>query len=238
MSAARGYRSVSPNQILRACVIENTETAQKFLENNQTQFENAVDLIAKALRNGNKLLICGNGGSAAESQHMAAEFVGTFSGSRSGLAALALTSDTATLTALGNDFGFDQIFARQVQAYGSPGDVLIVITTSGNSKNIIRAVEEAHRKKMKILALAGKGGGPLRKLVPDALIVPSMSTPRIQEVQILLIHSICALVEARLFPDLAYPRSVTASFGGLRRRRSATRLPVTLRSGGSNRSRR
>ena len=111
----------------------------------------ACELVAERIRSGGCLLAFGNGGSAAESQHMAAELVGTFSGSRPGLAALALTSDTATLTALGNDFGFDQIFARQVQAYGSPGDVLIVITTSGNSKNIIRAVEEARRKKMKIL---------------------------------------------------------------------------------------
>jgi D-sedoheptulose 7-phosphate isomerase len=201
-------------EILKASVTENTQATRKFFQNNKTGVLRAADLISNALLAGKTLLICGNGGSAADSQHMAAEFVGTFTHYRPGLPAIALCSDSATITALGNDFGFDRIFARQVEAHGLPGDVLIVFTTSGNSKNILLAVKEAIKRRMAVVAVAGKGGGTLRKLVPDTLLVPSMSTPRIQEVQILIIHTVCALVEARLFPELSVSRSASATFAG------------------------
>lgn len=169
-------------EIVRTCLRENTLATQEFFRRNQAELLGAAGIIFRALKRGNKLLICGNGGSAADSQHMAAEFVGTFSGLRPGLPAIALSSDSAIVTSLANDFGFERAFARQVEAYGLPGDVLIVITTSGNSKNILWAVKEATNRKMVVLAIAGKGGGELKKLVPEMLLVPSMSTPRVQEV--------------------------------------------------------
>ena len=146
-------------EILKASVTENTQATRKFFQNNKTGVLRAADLISNAPLAGKTLLICGNGGSAADSRHMAAEFVGNFTHYRPGLPAIALCSDSATITALGNDFGFDRIFARQVEAHGLPGDVLIVFTTSGNSKNILLAVEEAIKRRMAVLALAGKGGG-------------------------------------------------------------------------------
>lgn len=201
-------------EMVKACVSENAQATKQFFRDNEAEVLAAAELLARTLHKGNKLLMCGNGGSAADSQHWAAEFVGTFSHLRPGLPAIALSSDSAAVTALGNDLGFDQIFARQIEALGAPGDVLIVITTSGNSRNILKAVKAAKQKKMAVLALAGKGGGALRKLAPDLLLVPSMSTPRVQEVQILIIHILCALVEARLFPGLSSSKSASDKTAG------------------------
>jgi D-sedoheptulose 7-phosphate isomerase len=155
----------------------------------------AAELIIEALKKGNKLLFCGNGGSAADSQHLAAEFVGRFKKERKGLPAIALTTDTSILTALANDYGYDSVFARQVGSLGQKDDVLIVISTSGNSVNLIKAAERAKNMGLKTIGFLGSDGGKLKDLVDLALVVPSRETARIQEVHILIGHIICHLVE-------------------------------------------
>jgi D-sedoheptulose 7-phosphate isomerase len=142
-----------------------------------------------------KLLVCGNGGSAADSQHIAAELVGRFLAERPGYPALALTVNTSTLTAVGNDYGFDHIFARQVQAMGSPGDVLLVLSTSGNSANCVLAVEQARRQGMKVHGFLGGDGGRLLPLVDGAMVAPSSATPKIQEIHITMGHLLCMILE-------------------------------------------
>ena len=159
----------------------------------------AAELIGECFASGGKLLICGNGGSAADAQHMAAEFVGRFKRhERPGLPAIALGADTASLTAWANDAGYEQVFARQVEAFGRPGDVLVAISTSGRSPNVVRALEAARRLRLVSVALLGGNGGECRDLADLALIVPSDDTQHVQEVQSFLIHLVCELVEERL----------------------------------------
>jgi D-sedoheptulose 7-phosphate isomerase len=146
-------------------------------------------------RDGGKLLVCGNGGSAADAQHIVAELVGRFLRDRQAYPALALTTNTSVLTSVGNDYGFEAIFARQVAGLGRPGDVLLVISTSGDSPNCIEAVAAARRLGLRIFGFLGKGGGQLRDLVDGALIVPSDSTPKIQEVHITMGHLLCRILE-------------------------------------------
>ncbi len=155
----------------------------------------AASLIQKALSRGGKIMFCGNGGSAADSQHFAAELVGRFQKERKGLAALALTTDTSILTSLANDYSFDIVFARQVEALGRPRDILFAISTSGKAKNIIAAVKQAKKKGLITIGLTGKDGGELAKISDLSIIVPSTATARVQESHILLIHIICELVE-------------------------------------------
>lgn len=159
---------------------------------------NAGALTALALQGGGKVMFCGNGGSAADSQHLAAELTGRFINDRVPLAGLALSTDTSGLTCIANDYSFDEVFARQVIALGRPGDVLIAISTSGNSRNVLRAVEEAHRHGVKVIGLLGKGGGELAKWCDVAIIVPSNVTARIQEAHILIGHTLCGIVEQQL----------------------------------------
>lgn len=147
---------------------------------------------------GGRLLICGNGGSAADSQHIAGEFVGRFKRERRAAAAIALSSDTSILTCLGNDYGFDTVFERQVEAYGRPGDVLLGISTSGNSANVVKAAVKAKAQGMKVLGFLGCGGGKLAPLCDIAFSVPSKDTPRVQEMHGLAMHCFCALVEETL----------------------------------------
>jgi len=144
---------------------------------------------------GGKLLVCGNGGSAADSQHIVAELVGRFLAERPGYPALALTANTSTLTAVGNDYGFDHIFSRQVQAMGGPHDVLLVISTSGNSANCVLAVEEGRRHGMKVHGFLGGDGGRLLPLLDGALVAPSDHTPKIQEIHITMGHLLCMILE-------------------------------------------
>ena len=154
----------------------------------------AIGAIANALSNGAKILACGNGGAAADAQHFAAELVGRFERERPELAAVALSTDSSILTAVANDYGFEQVFARQVRALGQPGDVLLAISTSGSSPNVIEAVRAAQERDMLIVALSGKGGGKLSALLSDVdvhLCVPHDRTARIQEVHLLLLHCIC-----------------------------------------------
>lgn len=150
---------------------------------------------------GNKLLVAGNGGSAADAQHIAAEFVSRFNFDRPGLPALALTTDTSILTAVGNDYGYDQLFRRQLEANGQSGDVFLGISTSGNSPNILMALEAARLKGITTIGLTGQRGGKMRDLCDHCLCVPSEDTPRIQEAHIVIGHTLCAMVELALFED-------------------------------------
>ena len=159
-------------------------------------------LLIERYRCGNKLLIGGNGGSAADAQHIAAEFVSRFNFDRPGLPALALTTDTSILTAVGNDYGYDQLFRRQLEANGVAGDVFLGISTSGNSPNILQALEAAAEKGVTTFGMTGESGGAMRELCDYCLCVPSAETPRIQEVHILIGHTLCAMVELALFADL------------------------------------
>lgn len=158
----------------------------------------ACDRMAEALQNGHLLLIAGNGGSAAEAQHFSAEIVGRYLKERRGYPAIALTTDTSILTAVGNDYAFDTIFARQVEALGRAGDVFIGLSTSGNSENIIRALVEARSRGISTISLTGKGGGGMKGMADIDIIVPSDDTPRIQEAHLLIIHSICEVLDGQL----------------------------------------
>jgi phosphoheptose isomerase len=160
----------------------------------------AAEEIAAAIAEGGKVLICGNGGSAAEAQHLAAEFVGRFKRpERTGLPAVALTADTSVLTAWANDARFDEVFARQLEALGRPGDVLVALSTSGRSRNVVRAIEAARERGMRSVAMLGGDGGQARKLADVPVVVPLNDTQRIQEVHLLVLHTLCEVVEERLF---------------------------------------
>lgn len=155
----------------------------------------AAGLMVMTLLSGGKILLCGNGGSAADAQHWAAELVGRFQKERKGMAALALTTDTSILTAIGNDYGYEEIFSRQVEGLGCEGDLLIGISTSGNSGNVLRAIVKAREKKMRVLGFTARGGGKMAALCDVLLDVPTENTARAQEVHELLGHTLCELVE-------------------------------------------
>ena len=163
------------------------------------------DITAECFLNGNKLLICGNGGSAADAQHLAAEFISTLSTKfeRKALPALALTTDTSTITSRGNDYGFDEIFSRQVEAFGVQGDILLSISTSGGSKNCLRAMEAASTLGLINVVLIGNAGGTMAKLADYAIIVPSSQTMHVQESHLALYHIYCHIVERMLNPEMA-----------------------------------
>ena len=166
--------------------------------------EQAIELMFTALSNGNKILACGNGGSAADSQHFAAELVGRFERERLPLPAIALTTDTSILTAVGNDYSYREIFSKQVQAFGQAGDVLLAFSTSGNSANVLAAIEVAHERDMRVVALTGKTGGAIGKILTDAdvhICVPHERTARIQEVHLVTLHCICDGIDVALFGD-------------------------------------
>lgn len=164
------------------------------------RIQEAVDLIVASLRAGGKIHFCGNGGSAADAQHLAAELSGRFAYDRPPLNAEALHCNTSYLTAVGNDYGYDAVFARLIQGTAKKGDVLVGISTSGNSKNILKAYETAHEMNVKIISLTGTTGGKMKDLSDILLNVPSTDTPRIQECHILIGHIICQLVESEMFP--------------------------------------
>lgn len=154
-----------------------------------------AETIAASIAGGGQLLVCGNGGSAADSQHIAAELVGRFALERDPMPAIALTTNTSSLTAIGNDYGFDEVFARQVRAYGRPGDVFLAISTSGASKNLLRAADEARLRGLSVLGLSGGDGGALSRVCDRSVIVHSTSTPRVQEAHAFIAHVLCGLVE-------------------------------------------
>jgi phosphoheptose isomerase len=182
---------------LRAAIAAATKTFQSLVDL-ESQLARAAELIEQCLRAGQKLLVCGNGGSAADAAHFATEFVVRFIKDRPAYPAICLSSDGGLLTAAGNDYGFDEIFARQVAALGREGDLLVCLTTSGRSKNVIRALEEAKKRKLKIIALLGRDGGSTIGLADVDLLVAGTSTARIQEAHKLLLHVLCETVEASL----------------------------------------
>ncbi|PDW76893.1 phosphoheptose isomerase, partial [Helicobacter pylori] len=168
--------------------LAHKEALEKSLESLQEALKQSVHLLTETLENQGKILICGNGGSASDAQHFAAELTGRYKLERKGLSAISLNTDTSALTAIANDYGYEEVFARQVEALGVKNDVLIGISTSGNSKNVLKAYEKAKDLGMKTLSLAGRDGGKMKPLSDMALIVPSDDTPRIQEMHILMIH--------------------------------------------------
>lgn len=164
----------------------------------------AVQAVLACVTSGGKVLACGNGGSAADAQHFAAEFVGRFERERPELGAIALTTDSSILTAVANDYHFNAIFSRQVRALGQPGDVLLAISTSGNSANVLAAIEAAHEREMVVIGLSGRGGGKMNQALSDTdvhICVPHERTARIQEVHILALHCICDAVDAQLLGE-------------------------------------
>ncbi|MDZ7782397.1 MAG: D-sedoheptulose 7-phosphate isomerase [Halioglobus sp.] len=176
---------------------------QRVLEDTQLvqQVTTMGHLLIDRYRQGNKLLVAGNGGSAADAQHIAAEFVSRFNFDRPGLPALALTTDTSILTAVGNDYGYDRLFSRQVEANGVAGDVFLGISTSGNSANVLEALRACRDKGVTSFGLTGQTGGSMLELCDYCLCVPSRDTPRIQEAHILIGHTLCAMVETAMFED-------------------------------------
>lgn len=178
--------------------LAHQETIAKVIETMQEPLLEASKLAVETLRNGNKILLCGNGGSAADAQHIAAELTGRYKTERRGLPGIALTTDTSALTAIGNDYGYDRVFDRQVEALANKGDLLIGISTSGNSTNVINALQVAREMGCKTLGLTGRDGGAMNELCDINLVVPSNDTPRIQEMHILFAHTICQIIDNEL----------------------------------------
>jgi D-sedoheptulose 7-phosphate isomerase len=195
----------SPTQIaIRELFEASLKAKTVFLDENLAPLERAVDLVTGALTAGRKVLLFGNGGSAADAQHIAAEFVGRFMRERRPLAAIALTTDTSALTAIANDYGYDEVFARQVRALGVAGDVAVALSTSGRSPSVLHAVEACRELGIKTIGLTGGDGGPLSGKVDLSLRVSaSRLSSRIQETHILIGHVICELVDRRLFGEPA-----------------------------------
>ena len=186
---------------VQKAVAESISLKQQFAAAQGEAVVVAAQTLAEVLQSGGKLLLFGNGGSAADAQHLAAEFVNRFQVERPPLAALALTTDTSILTAVANDYDFVQVFAKQVRALGRPGDLALGLSTSGNSPNVVEGLKAARELGLKTLALSGRDGGPVAAAAELALIVPSWNTPRIQEVHITIGHVLCDLVDYLLYPE-------------------------------------
>jgi D-sedoheptulose 7-phosphate isomerase len=209
--SAKGRMLESPRSKRRPRMDLISRIARQFQDSAQTKLDaaqglapaiaHAVDALTQCLLGNGKILACGNGGSAADAQHFAAELVGRFEAERQELAAIALTTDSSIITAIGNDYAFDVIFAKQVRALGQPGDALLAISTSGNSRNIITAIEAAHEQGLRVIALTGRDGGAIAQLLGEQdvhLCVPAQRTARIQEVHLLTIHCLCDGIDALL----------------------------------------
>jgi D-sedoheptulose 7-phosphate isomerase len=179
------------------------ETKQTIYENEDllNKIEKVAQMCVELYRGDKKTMLAGNGGSAADAQHIAAELVGRYGFDRPSIPSLALTTDTSNLTAIGNDYGYDQVFSRQLEGMGQKGDIFIGISTSGNSVNIVKAFQSAKQKGITTVALTGRDGGEMAKLADVALVVPSNSTPRIQEAHILIGHILCDIIEKEIFGD-------------------------------------
>ena len=187
---------------ISAIVADSLEVKRRFFSDHGTDVQRAADLIADAFKANGKLLVFGNGGSAADAQHIAGELVNRFLQDRRALPAVALTTDGGVLTCIGNDAGFENVFARQIEALGTKGDVCLAISTSGTSPNVTSACKQARKQGMVVIGLLGRDGGQAAALCDLALIVPSKDTQRIQETHNLIAHIVCELVEAKLFPPL------------------------------------
>lgn len=192
---------IDRNKFISESLNESAETKLKIGQECSKQILEAADMLSEAFKKGKKLLLCGNGGSAADCQHIAAEFMIRLSHhiNRPALPAIALTTDTSNLTAGGNDIGFENIFARLIEGLGNEGDVLLAISTSGNSRNIIKAVEMAKSREMKVIGFLGGTGGTLKNMIDLPVVIPSANTQRIQEGHITVAHIVCELVESGLY---------------------------------------
>ena len=190
-------------QYIKSQIKDSYETKQKVYEDEMLlgEIQKVAKLCVELYNNGKKTILAGNGGSAADAQHIAAELVGRYGFDRPSLASLALTTDSSNLTAIGNDYGYDKVFSRQLEGMGDDGDLFIGISTSGNSQNIINAFRSAKETGITTVALVGKDGGLMAELADIALVVPSHQTPRIQETHILIGHIICDIIEKELFGD-------------------------------------
>ena len=182
-------------QTIKNELLSHLEVITLSIETMQDKLETASKLVVQTLKNGNKILLCGNGGSAADAQHIAAELTGRYKTERRGLPAIALTTDSSVLTSIGNDYGYDRVFDRQVEALANIGDLIIGISTSGNSKNIINALKLGREIGCKTLGFSGHDGGDMNNVCDINLVVPSDETPRIQEMHILFGHIICQLID-------------------------------------------
>ncbi len=187
--------SVAP---LLAALSELAETAERVARDLAPEIERALEMVRTAVKQGGTLMFCGNGGSAADAQHLATEYVVRYMRNRRAYPAIALTTDTSLLTAAGNDFGFDHIFSRQVEALGRRGDLLIIHSTSGNSPNVLRAAEAAKAKGIPVLALTKRDGGALRLVADHTIVVPTDRTDRAQEIHLCIQHAICDAIEQSL----------------------------------------
>lgn len=187
------------NQEIISMLNESSALSKEIAEKYAKKIEECVKLVVSCMKNGNKLLLIGNGGSSTQASHIAAEFTGRYKMERKALSAIALTTDMAAITAIGNDYGFEKIFERQLEALGNKGDVLIALSTSGNSQNIINAVQKAKKMNMKAIGLLGKNGGRQVNTSDIEIIIPSDNTPRIQEAHLTILHIICELAEKELF---------------------------------------
>ena len=191
-------------QLIDQFVGESLRVKNEFFRVNKDTIARTVETIAHGLRNGHKVLFFGNGGSAADAQHLAAELVGRFGPNRSPLPAISLATDTSVLTAVANDSGYDKVFARQIEALGQSGDTAIAISTSGNSPSVLEAIDVARSKGLFTIGFTGETGGKMKDRVEVLFRVPSRETPRIQETHVVLGHILCELVDRELFPEI-YP---------------------------------
>ena len=195
---------MSISQRIQSQFVDSIAAKQAAMATLTEPIEAAIRLMAESLRAGGKVMACGNGGSAADSQHFAAELLNRFEKERAPLAAIALTTDTSTLTSIANDYAYDQVFAKQVAALGRAGDVLLAISTSGNSPNVMTAMAVAHERGVRVVALTGKGGGRMRELLAADdvhLCVPAERTARIQEVHLLTLHCLCDGIDALILGE-------------------------------------
>ena len=196
---------MNPEQRIARHFQDSIDTKQRVVATLTPQIVAASYAMVDCLKKGGKILSCGNGGSAADSQHFAAELVGRFERERQELAAIALTTDSSILTAVGNDYSFDEIFSKQVRALGKPGDILFAISTSGNSKNVTAAIDAAHLKGLQVIGMTGRGGGKVASLMQsgDVLLnVDSQVTTRIQEVHLLTLHCLCDAIDNLMFGEI------------------------------------
>ncbi len=200
---------MSSKSIVRSSLVEGVRVRSQLLSDHADAIVAAAELMRDAVLAGKKVLLCGNGGSAADAQHIAAELVGRFVFERKPLPAIALTTDTSALTAIGNDYGYDHVFSRQVQALGNPGDVLVAITTSGTSKNVVAAATSARELGMKIIALTGAKGAQFVASCDAGVAVPSTNTARIQENHITIGHLLCEILDEAFAPDVRRTNGVT-----------------------------
>jgi len=180
-------------------ILSHQAVVKKILDEMVDDIQKASQKVVNTIKSGNKIILCGNGGSAGDAQHISAEFIGRFKSEREALPAIALTTDTSALTAIANDYGYDRVFSRQLQALGREGDLLIAISTSGNSQNILEAIYLAKNMKIEVIALTGKDGGKMKNISDLTIVVPSEDTARIQEMHIMIGHIFCMEVD-RAFP--------------------------------------